>query len=140
MAYPNLNIEPELLKVETNDEIEELKYRTQKHDHQELLKTPQIDNNFCRKKYKSKNKKKILMVITEVLIGSASTISSSTLAIMNPSAVIVISSSAALLTSIAILITNEYISKSKFSYIKLRYWNDVFTLLYEKTLKQSMID
>ena len=53
---------------------------------------------------------------------------------------IVISSSTALLTSIAILITNEYISKLKIRYTKLKDWIIVITLLYEKTLKQSMID
>ena len=45
-----------------------------------------------------------------------------------------------MLTSIAILITNEYISKLKIRYTKLRDWINVFTLLYEKTLKESMID
>ena len=73
-------------------------------------------------------------------MGSASTKSSSTLAILNPSAGIVKSSSAALLTSIAVLSTNEYISKLKIRYTKLRDWIIVITLLYEKTLKQSMVD
>ena len=45
-----------------------------------------------------------------------------------------------MLTSIAILITNEYISKLKIRYTKLRDWINVITLLYEKTLKESMID
>ena len=49
-------------------------------------------------------------------------------------------SSTALLTSLAILITNEYISKLKIRYTKLRDWINVITLLYEKTLKESMID
>ena len=51
-----------------------------------------------------------------------------------------ISSSAALLNSIAILITNEYISKLKKRYTNLRDCVNVITLLHEKTLKQSMID
>ena len=62
------------------------------------------------------------------------------MALINPGAGIIISSSTALLTSIAILITNEYISKSKKRYTKLRDWIHVITLLYEKTVKQSMID
>ena len=45
-----------------------------------------------------------------------------------------------MLTSSAILITNEYISKLKIRYTKLRDWINVITLLYEKTLKESMID
>ena len=60
-------------------------------------------------KYKRLNEKKVLSIITEILIGSTSTVSSSTLARLNPSAGIVISTSTAFLTSIAILITNENI-------------------------------
>ena len=45
-----------------------------------------------------------------------------------------------MLTPIAILITNEYNSKLKIRYTKLRDWINVITLLYEKTLKHSMID
>ena len=60
--------------------------------------------------------------------------------LINPSVGIVISSSTALLTSIAILITNEYVSKLKIRCTKLRDWINVITLLYEKTLKESMID
>ena len=55
----------------------------------------------------------MFLVVTEILIGSASTINSSTLAILNPNVVIIISSSTALLTSISVLVTNEYISKAK---------------------------
>ena len=53
-------------------------------------------------------------------MGSASTISFSTMGLFNPGAGNIISSSTALSTSIAILITNEYISKLKIRYIKLR--------------------
>ena len=86
------------------------------------------------------NRKKVLLIITEILIGSGSTISTSTLGLINPGGGITISSSTALLTSIAILITNEYISKLKIRYSKLGDWNNVITLLFEKTLKQSMVD
>ena len=60
--------------------------------------------------------------------------------LINPSVGIIASSTTTFLTSIAILITNEYISKLKIRYTKLRDWINVITLLYEKTLKQSMID
>ena len=46
----------------------------------------------------------------------------------------------ALLTYIALLITNENISKLKMRYSKKRVWINVVTLPCEKTLKQSMID
>ena len=99
-----------------------------------------MDNEYYKKKYKSLSKKKILLIITEILVGSASAIGSSTMGLINPGAGNIISSSTALLTSIAILITNEYISKLNIRYTKLRDWINVITLLYEKTLKQSMID
>ena len=85
------------------------------------------------------NKKNILLIITGILIGSTSAIGSSTMGLINPGAAINFSSSTAFLTSIAILITNEYISKLKIRYTKKRDWINVITLLYEKTLKQSMI-
>ena len=62
------------------------------------------------------------------------------MSLINPGAGIFISSSTALLTSIAILITLEYISKLKIRYTKLRDWINVITLLYEKTLKEPMND
>ena len=93
-----------------------------------------------KKKHKNLNKKKVLIIITEILIGSGSAISSSTLGLINPGAGIIISSSTALLTSIAFLITNEYISKLKIRYTKLDDWINVITLPYEKTLKKSMVD
>ena len=82
----------------------------------------------------------MLLIITEKIIGSASTISSSTMGLVNPGAGIIISSSTALLTSIAILITNEYISILKILFTKLGEWIIVITLLYEKTFKKSMFD
>ena len=59
---------------------------------------------------------------------------------MKPSAGIIISSSTALLTSIAILFTNENISKLEIKHTKSQDWINVITLTYEKTSKQSMVD
>ena len=81
-----------------------------------------------------------MLIITEILIGSGSAIGSSAMSLINPGAGTIISSSTDLLTSIAILITVEYISKLKIRYTKLRDWVNVITLFYEKTLKESMID
>ena len=140
-TYPNLNNEPELLKIKTrDDEIKNLKYQTEKHDHENILKSLKVDNEYYKKKYKNLNKKKVLLIISEILIGSGSAITSSTFSLINPSIGIPIASCSALLTSIAILITNENISKLKMRYTKLRDWINVITLLYEKTLKESMID
>ena len=141
-TYPNLKTDDvELLKVKTNyDEIKNLKYQTEKHDYENILKNLKADSEKYKKKYKNLNKKKILLIVTEILVGGGSAIGSSTMGLINPSVGIIASSSTAFLTSIAILITNEYISKLKIRYTKLRDCMNVITLLYEKTLKQSMID
>ena len=139
--YPDLKNEPELLKIKTrDDEIKNLKFQTEKHDYENILKSLKVDNEYYKKKYISLYKKKVLLIITEILVGAGSAVGSSTMGLINPGAGIIISSSTALLTSIAILITNEYISKLKIRYTKLRDWINVITLLYEKTLKQSMVD
>ena len=81
-----------------------------------------------------------MLIIIEILVGNAWTVGTSTNVLDNPGAGINISSSTALLTSIAILITNEYISKLKIRYTKLRDCINVNTLLYGKPLKQSTIE
>ena len=140
-TYPSLNNEPELIKLKTrDDEIKRLKYQTEKHDHQKILKSLKIDDEYYKKKYKSLKEKKVLLIKTEFLIGSGSAISTSTMSLINPNIGIVLTSSPALITSSAILITNEYISKLKLRNTKLRDWINFITILYEKTLKESMVD
>ena len=140
-TYHNLNNEPELLKIKSkNDQLKELQYKTEKHDFENIMKSLKNDNESYKKKYKSLNEKKILLIISEILIGSGSAISTSTMSLINPSIGIVLISSTALLTSLAILITNEYISNLKLRYKKLRDWINFITILYEKTLNQYMVD
>ena len=68
MAYPILN-EPELIKTKTrDDEIENPKHQTEKHDHEIILKSLEFDNEYYRKKYKSLNKTKVVLVITAILL------------------------------------------------------------------------
>ena len=81
-----------------------------------------------------------MLIITGMLIGSASTINSSTLAFLNPSTGNIIVSSTASITLIAILLTNEKFVKLKFRYTELRAWRNVTTLLYEKSWKQLRVD
>ena len=140
-TYPDLKNEPELLKIKTrDDDIKNLKYQTEKHDHENILKSLKADNEKYKKIYKSSKKIKILLIISEILVGSGSAIGTSTMSLINPSIGIVLTSSTALLTTLAILITNEYISKLKLRYTKLRDWINFILILYEKTLNQSMID
>ena len=103
------------------------------------MKSFKIENEFYKKNYKNSNKKKILLIITGILTGSGSAIGTSTKPLPNPSIGVVLTSSSALLTSIAILITNEYISNLKICYTQLRDWINFITILYEKTVNQSMI-
>ena len=43
--YPDLKNEPELLKIKTrDDEIKNLKYQTEKHDFENILKSLKNDN------------------------------------------------------------------------------------------------
>ena len=57
-TYPNLNQEPKLFKIKTrDDEIKNLKYQTEKQDHENNLKSLKIDNEYYKKKYNNLNKK-----------------------------------------------------------------------------------
>ena len=68
-TFPNLNNDSDLLKVKKRgDEIKNLKYQTEKHDHENILKNLRIDNEHYKKKYKSLNEKKIKLIITEIII------------------------------------------------------------------------
>ena len=96
-----------------------MKYQTEKHDHENILKSLKPDDEKYERIYKPLNKKKILFFISEILIGSGSAISTSTMSIKIPSIGILLTSSTASLTSLAILITNEYNSNLKLRYTKL---------------------
>ena len=70
---------------------------------------------------------------------SGSATSTSAMSLLNPSIGVVLPSSTAFLTSIAILITNEFISNLKLRYTNLGDFIIVIILLYEETSKQSMV-
>ena len=51
MAYPKLNNDPELLKIKRkDDENKEIKYKTEKHDQEKILKSLKIVNEYHGKK------------------------------------------------------------------------------------------
>ena len=104
------------------------------------MKSLKIDKEYYKKKYISLIKKKLLSIVTEILLGSGSAITTSTMSLINPSIGIVLTSSTALITTIRLLMTIEYISKLKIRFTKLRDWIVLLSLLYEKTLKESVID
>ena len=81
------------------------------------------------------------MIVSEFLIGSAKLGVGSSLTLSGLAPVeIICASSISFLPSISTLITNDYFSNSEIRYTMLRDWNNVITLLYGKTLKESMID
>ena len=109
-TYPNLNNDLEFSKIKTEDvEIKDLKYKTEKHDHENILKCLKIDTQYYKKKNGNLKKKKVILNITESLLGSGSAITTSTMSLINPSFGVVLTSSTALITSIAISKTNEFI-------------------------------
>ena len=81
------------------------------------------------------------MIVSENLIGVSGLTVGSGLTISGIAPIgMVTASSISFLSSISTLITNEYFSKLKIRYTKLRDWINETTLLYEKTMKESMID
>ena len=141
-TYPNLNNDPELLKIGTkDDEVKDLKITTEKHDYENTLKSLKIDSEYYKKRYKSLNKKKVSKIISEILFGGVglglgSGLTKSGLAPVG----IMCASSISFLSSISTLFTNEYFSKLKIRFTKLSDWNIFITLLNEKTLESSMVD
>ena len=81
------------------------------------------------------------MIVSEISFGSVGlgVVSGLTVSGLAPVGMMC-ASSILFLSSIATRITNEYLSKLKIRYTKLRDWIHVITLLLEKTLKQSMVD
>ena len=67
MEYPIKNGDPELFKKK-DDQISEFKFKTEKHDLENNLKSLKNDNEYYRKKYKSFNKMKIVLTITEIFL------------------------------------------------------------------------
>ena len=142
-TYPTLKSEAELLKITTkDDEMKTLKYKTERYDYENILKSLKIDNNYYKKKYKSINKKKIYISVLEILTGASGVIVGSTLTATGIGATIgvPIAGVSAFIASIATLITNEYLSKRKSRYTKLRDNINMITLLFEKTMMKSMVD
>ena len=78
------------------------------------------------------------ITILEILTGIAGVSTGSALSITGVGTVdgIPIASCTAFMASIATLITNEYFSKLKIRYTKLRDHINMITLLYEKTLRK----
>ena len=71
-TYPTLKNQAELLKITTkDDEFKTLKYKTEKHDYENILKSLKVENDYYKKKHNSLNKEKIyILQYLEFLTGS----------------------------------------------------------------------
>ena len=130
-----------MLKKTKDDQLKELQYKTEQHDGEIMLESLKIYSESYKKKFKSLNKKKVFMIVSEILIAGVGLIVRSGLTIseLAPGGVLC-AGSISFLSSISTLITNEYISNLKIRYAKLGDWINVIAFLYEKTLNSSMID
>ena len=109
---PNMNNDPEFSKIKTRDDhLKKLHYKTEKHDYENILKSLGTDCDFHKKKYKNLNKKKIIMIVSEFLIGISGLTVGSGFSISGLAPVgLVIVGSISFLSSTSTLITNEYFS------------------------------
>ena len=129
-TYPNTNNEPSLLKIKTIvDEIKNLRNQTEKHDLEKLLKSMKIDNEYFKKKNKCLNKKKIILIVSDLLIGGVGLSIEGGLIISGLAPVgSMCATSISFLSSISTLFTEQYFSKLKIRYTKLGDRNDAITL------------
>ena len=142
MSYPKINNDPELLKVKTrDDEMKDMKYKTEKYDHENIIKSLKIDKDHSNQNY-SKRKKKKIFITTLKRLTSASGLAvgrSLTVTGVGASIGVPVAGCTSILPSVATLFTNEYFSKFKLRYTKLKDWIKMVAILKEKTLNKSMI-
>ena len=87
-------------------------------------------------------KKKVYISIIEILAGASGVVVGSTLLATGVGTQIgvPIAGVSSFEISVAVLFTNEYFSRLKSRYQKLRDHNRMIKLLFEKTLKKSLVD
>ena len=74
MTNPNKEKEDPILLINNkkDDEIKYIKYETENHDQEDVLKSRKIDNDYYKKKYKRLNQKNGFIIVPESIKGSAS--------------------------------------------------------------------
>ena len=141
---PILLNEVSILKVKTkDDEIEDLKYKAEKHYYENILKSLEFDSDYYKKKYKSVIKKKIYISVLEILAGASGVVVGSTLTAtgVGTQVGVPIAGVTSFVISVAVLFTNEYFSKLKSRYQKLGDHIRMIKFLFEKKkLKKSPVD
>ena len=68
MDYPKLNGDPEISKIKIKHDF--FGKKREKHDQKNVSKSIKTDIKYYRRKYKSSDKKKILLIITQKLMRS----------------------------------------------------------------------
>ena len=123
------------------DEIKVVKYKSEKLDFESILKSLEIDNDYYEKKNKSVNKRKIYISIIEMLAGTSGMAVGTTLTATGVGTQIGVpfAGISSFAISVAVLFTNETFSRLKPRYQKLRDHIGMNKLLYERTLKKSLI-
>ena len=143
-TYRDLNkdIEADLISVRSKSEIQELKYNDLKLNYEGVVKKLIDDEEKFKKKYKALNTKKGISIVAGIISGILGVSSGITLTATGVGAIagVPIIASSGLLISIAVTIINEYISKLKERYLRLRTFTNKIRVDYEKVLKKSLAD
>ena len=143
-TYRDLNkdIEADLISVRSKSEIQELKYNYLKLNYEGVVKKLIDDEEKYKKKFKSLNTKKGISIVAGIISGILGVSSEITLTATGVGAIagVPIIASSGLLISIAVTIINEYISKLKEKYLRLRTFTNKIRVDYEKVLKKSLAD
>ena len=143
-TYKDLNkdIEAELISVRSKNEIQDLKYNYMKLNYEGVVKKLIDDEEKYKKKYKSLNTKKGISIIAGIISGILGVSSGITLTATGVGAIagVPVIATSGLLISIAVTAINEYISKLKERYIRLKTFVNKIRVDYEKVLKKSMAD
>ena len=130
------------VKKKSDNEIQDLKYNYLKLNYEGVIKILIDDEEKYKKKYKSLNTKKGISIVAGIISGILGVSSGINLRATGVGAVagIPVIASSGLLISIAVTVFNEYISKLKERYIRLRSFVKKIRVDYEKVLKKSMAD
>ena len=143
-TYKDLNkdIEYDLISVRLKSEIQDLKYNYLKLNYEGVVKKLIDDEEKFKKKYKALNTKKGISIVAGVISGILGISSGITLTATGVGAIagVPVIASSGLLISIAVTVINEYISKLKERYLRLRTFVNKIRVDYEKVLKKSTVD
>ena len=150
--YPNLNNEPELLKIKTNDyELKNIKEKmngieNQKNFDNQYNQFAIILDELKKDKigYKKKASKNQKHQIFDKIVGILSGVSTLTGALLISTVLASIAgipiSSASFIRTIASMIMNAYLDSVKIRNVEIQDYINLTILLYEKTMKKTLQD